>query len=58
MRRVIPFFILIAMLTVLLLSGCGEVNRDNELKEMLSANEDSLEDAITEDTCDFELFAD
>lgn len=57
MRRVIPFIISITMLSVLLLSGCGEVNRDNELKEMLNANEDSLEDAITEDNCDFELFA-
>lgn len=53
MRRVIPFIISITMLSVLLFSGCGEVNRDNELKEMLNANEDSLEDTITEDTCDF-----
>ncbi|MGN0701589.1 MAG: hypothetical protein ACI4KL_00185 [Lentihominibacter sp.] len=58
MKRVIPFFILIAMMSALLFSGCGEVNRDNELKEMLSANEDALEDTITKDTCDFELFAD
>ena len=58
MRRVIPFIISITMLSVLLFSGCGEVNRDNELKEMLNANEDSLEDTITEDTCDFEMFSD
>lgn len=58
MKRVIPFIITIALISVMLLAGCGEVNRDNELKEMLSANEDSLKDSIKEETCDFELFSD
>lgn len=58
MKRILPLFISFIFVATMFLSGCGELNRENELKEILEANEDSLGDTFTEEECDYSLFSD
>lgn len=58
MKRILLFFISFTVFASLLLSGCGEINRDNELKGVMGSIEDDLSDAFAEDTCEYGLFSD
>lgn len=58
MKRISLFLISFMVFASLLLSGCGEVNRDNELKGMMKSIEDDLSETFTEETCEYSLFKD
>lgn len=56
MKRLLPFIISFVFLISLSLSGCSEPDRNGELREFLSLNEDAFGEAYTEDPCDFRDF--
>ena len=58
MKRTLPFFIIFIFAATLFFSSCGQIDRDNELKQMLDSNESALGDTFKEETCDYALFSD
>lgn len=59
MKRILPFLTAVFLVvTTFSFSGCGSVDRDSELKELLKANEDSLSDTFKEEECEYSLFSD
>ncbi len=58
MKRFSAILISLVFVSALMLSGCGELNRDKELKEIQKTTEGGLEDTFTEETCDFDLLVD
>lgn len=56
MKRLLPFIISFVFFISLSLSGCSEPDRNGELREFLSMNEDAFSDEYTEDPCDFRDF--
>lgn len=58
MKRIIPFFISLVLISAFALSGCGELDRNAELKYMLESNKTSLSETFTEETCDYDMFND
>ncbi|MCF0144152.1 MAG: hypothetical protein HUJ79_03435 [Firmicutes bacterium] len=55
MKRILPLFISIILVSVTLLSGCGEKSRENQLQEAMSVSEDKLQEIFTDDieTCEY-----
>ncbi|MDO4833660.1 MAG: hypothetical protein Q4A40_01330 [Bacillota bacterium] len=58
MKRIVPFFILFIFISVFVLSGCREPDRNAELKDLLSSNVSSLEETFSKETCAYGLFTD
>ncbi|MDO4177299.1 MAG: hypothetical protein Q4D99_07525 [Bacillota bacterium] len=58
MKRILPFFISILFASVFVFSGCGEFDRNAELKDMLDSNQSSLEETFSEETCEYKMFND
>lgn len=58
MKRFLAVIISLIFAMTLVLSGCGEVDRDKELKEIMTTTESGLEDSFTEETCEFDLLLD
>lgn len=58
MKRILPVFISLIFAFAFILSGCGELDRNAELKDMLDANETSLEETFAEETCEYDMFTD
>ncbi len=56
MKRLLPFIISFVFIGAVALSGCGELDRNGELSEFLSFNEDAFSETFTEETCDFSAF--
>lgn len=55
MKRFLAVIISLIFALTLVLSGCGEIDRDKELKDIQKTTENGLEDTFAEETCDFEL---
>lgn len=55
MKRFLVVVISLVFTLTLVLSGCGEVDRDAELEEIMDTTEDGLEETFTEETSTFKL---
>lgn len=58
MKRILVFLIAFTIVASISFTGCGEINRDSELRGFLTSGENNLSDTFANDSCSFSLLSD